>query len=274
MANDGEDYVFLEPKEEAGNRRDVTSTSKGSVEGKKAQTQASSSSKTSDEDAKEAKDKVIKFNVLTLGGQKFDISIQKEKSIYQLKKQIERTDDNFPVKAQKFMFKGEPLKNVKGTVSENGLTEGCKLYLVKRLRTESAEVLDPPPKKGAHQRQQQGSGGAQLIRVLCPANARAGSRVRISLSDGRQLLVQVPQGVGPGMPFQVALQSVQPQRRQGPPSGIQPRSTQQQSRMLRVLCPQNARPGSIVAINVPGRGPIHVRVPQGVMPGRPFNVQI
>ena len=203
--------------------------------------------------------------------------------MYQLKKQIERADDGFPVKAQKFMLKGEPLKNEKGTIEENGLGTGSKLYLVKRLRTNSAEVLDPPPRKTSSNTSNRNNRGQQLIRVVCPANARPGSRVRISLSDGRQLMVQVPQGVGPGMPFQVALQAPSQSRtpwRQNA-SGrriVQPRSNttpaQPQRRLLRVLCPTNARPGSIVAINIPGRGPIHVRVPQGVYPGQPFNVQI
>ena len=205
-----------------------------------------------------------------------------------MKKQIERADDGFPVKAQKFMFKGEPLKNEKGTIEENGLDSGTKLYLVKRLRTNSAELLDPPPRKtssnagsNAMNRGQQ----QQLIRVVCPANARPGSRVRISLSDGRQLMVQVPQGVGPGMPFQVALQARRETRtpwRNSSASGrriVQPRTSSNnvgtpQRRLLRVLCPTNARPGSIVAINIPGRGPIHVRVPLGVYPGQPFNVQL
>lgn len=220
----------------------------------------------------------IEFEVHTLGGNKFDISIKKSASVYQLKKQIERADDGFPVKAQKFMYKGEPLKNEKGTIEENGLNTGTKLYLVKRLRTNSAELLDPPPKKTSTNTRQTNQ-GQQLIRVVCPANARPGSRVRISLSDGRQLLVQIPQGVGPGMPFQVALQPPQqsrtPWRNNTSTSRVvQPRIAPQQRRLLRVVCPTNARPGSIVAINIPGRGPIHVRVPQGVYPGQPFNVQI
>jgi len=180
------------------------------------------------------------------------------------------------------MLKGEPLKNEKGTMEENGLCTGTTLYLVKRLRTNSAEVLDPPPRKTSSNTSNRNNRGQQLIRVVCPANARPGSRVRISLSDGRQLMVQVPQGVGPGMPFQVALQPPSQSRTPWRQSAsgrriVQPRSNISavpQRRLLRVLCPTNARPGSIVAINIPGRGPIHVRVPQGVYPGQPFNVQI
>jgi len=217
----------------------------------------------------------VKFKVSTLSGQTFDISIQKDATITSLKRKIERADDAFPVKAQKFMLKGIPLSNEKGTVDENSITEGCTLYLVKRLRTNSAELLDPPPKKGSSASNASNLAGHQIIRVVCPPNASAGSRVRISLSDGRQLMVQVPAGVGPGMPFQVAIRNTQ-SARNSTRSPIRPpvRRNGGASHLVRVICPPNAGPGSVVAINISGRGTIHVRVPNGVYPGQPFNVRV
>ena len=165
------------------------------------------------------------------------------------------------------MCKGSPITNEKGTVEENGIEADCTVYLVKRLRTHSAELLDPPPKKGASSAGQQHTG--QIIRVICPPNASAGSRVRISLSDGRVLQVQVPNGVSPGMPFQVALP-----RSNGPSQRNARTPSASRSRMIRVICPPSAGPNSVVAINIAGRGTIHVRVPPSVYPGQPFNVRI
>eukprot|EP00939_MAST-03C_sp_MAST-3C-sp1_P001504 g1504.t1 len=174
-----------------------------------------SSSESDDE-----KDGPIKFKVQTLAGQTFDISIRKNASILQLKRQIERADNTFPIRAQKYFVKGRPLKDEKGTIGEIGIGNGGTIYLAKRLRTNAAELLAPPPKKGANNSAANQFPGHQIIRVVCPPNASAGSRVRISLSDGRQLMVQVPNGVGPGMPFQVALRpsASTPSRAPRPPN--------------------------------------------------------
>mmetsp|Transcript_2435 Transcript_2435/g.3221 ORF Transcript_2435/g.3221 Transcript_2435/m.3221 type:complete len:418 (+) Transcript_2435:81-1334(+) len=51
--------------------------------------------------------------------------------------------------------------------------------------------------------QQPASGAPQRQTVICPENALPGTPVMVTTNDGRMMQAIVPEGVGPGMPFQI-----------------------------------------------------------------------
>ena len=80
-----------------------------------------------------------------------------------------------------------------------GAIAGCLGYAVgsqiARKQTNNRSQQPPVQPRGAQNK---------TVRLICPQNARAGSRMRIT-ADGRSYEVVVPPGIQPGMPFDILI---------------------------------------------------------------------
>ena len=54
----------------------------------------------------------------------------------------------------------------------------------------------------------------QMMQVNCPPGSTPGSMVQVQAPNGEQMHVQVPAGVGPGMPFQIQVLGATPAQAQ------------------------------------------------------------
>ena len=103
--------------------------------------------------------------------------------------------------------------------------------------------------------------------VQCPPGAGPGTTIRVSDPSGQQLDVVVPEGVGPGMSFQIA---AAPQ----PPAVVAEQAPliQPQQSTMTVQCPPDAGPGTTIGVIDPSGQQLDVVVPEGVGPGMSFQI--
>mmetsp|Transcript_8618 Transcript_8618/g.17096 ORF Transcript_8618/g.17096 Transcript_8618/m.17096 type:complete len:179 (-) Transcript_8618:1424-1960(-) len=156
------------------------------------------------------------------------------------------------------------------TLGDYNLKNGDTIYVVKKLDAidddgEGDDGLGPVVRVTD-------STDSNMITVVVPENARAGTRLLINPPGRDQMSVIVPAGLRSGDRFQVRL----------PPRTSSNNNSNNgrlhiggnEGQIMQVTCPPNARGGQQILIEVPNRGRMRVEVPRGVRPGQNFRFRV
>ena len=87
----------------------------------------------------------IHVRIVSLSGRTILVKVRHDCLVRDLKILIASSTEDMPVRRQRLYFRGEPLRKPNGSLRSNGIVgERATLYLVKRILTDRAEILELP----------------------------------------------------------------------------------------------------------------------------------
>lgn len=212
---------------------------------------------------------IEKILVKTQGGTVFTLTdIKSSTTVYNLKEKVEAQDEKFSATGIKLIFKGKPLTDDNATVESLSLTDGCSLFLVKTLDQKKVDKSSKamPGVKVSNE-------PSEFVRFRVPANG-PGNVVMVNAPSGDSFRVRVPRTNKVGDVMQVRIPEHIRDRARAPSSVPNSGANSGGTRELQAICPSSAFPGQMIFVNVPGKGRMRVRVPNGIRPGQTFKFRV
>ncbi|KAG5887101.1 hypothetical protein JTB14_000734 [Gonioctena quinquepunctata] len=77
----------------------------------------------------------MKIKIKPICGQEKVIEAEETQTVFEMKEKIEKEFEGYPISQQRLRFQGKFLKNNNKPISYYRLMNGCKLELVKALRS-------------------------------------------------------------------------------------------------------------------------------------------
>ena len=114
---------------------------------------------------------------------------------------------------------------------------------------------------------------SSVITILCPEGSQEGEMIAITLPDGRDMEVTIPEGMEPGDELEIEIE-ISTEEAMGVEEAEDEEEEEGSIMLVTILCPAGLGPGGSTLIGLPDGRELEVIIPDGVEPGDEFEVEV